>query len=123
MRAQGQRQTDVHRTVIVQKWWLLSAGAGERGSGEPHQFPFGTGCPAAGFEQGGKVEGLPAQERARISRMAGQDFRVELALGRDQTSAFQDQAVVTIIEVGSLIKSLFHLLGLVPEDTILPSDF
>lgn len=30
---------------------------------------------------------------------------------------------MTIIEVDSLIKSLFHLLGPVPEDTILPSDF
>lgn len=55
--------------------------------------------------------------------MAGQVSRLELALDRDQTTAFRDQEVVTITEVDSSIKSLFHLLGLVPEDTILPSDF
>lgn len=55
--------------------------------------------------------------------MAGQASRVELAVGRDQTTAFRDQEVVTIIGVDLLIKSLFHLLGLVPKDTILPSDF
>lgn len=36
--------------------------------------PFGIGC-LAGFEQEGKVEGLLAQERDYVSRMAG------LALG------------------------------------------
>lgn len=89
----------------------------EKGSGEPHLVSLWNWLPS-GFVRGAKAEELPAQERARISRMAGHASRVELALGRDQTTAFRDQEVVTIMEVVSLIKSLFHLLGLVPEDTI-----
>lgn len=38
---------------------------------------LGIGCPA-GFEQGGMIEGLPAQERAP---------RVGLSLGSDQPAA------------------------------------
>lgn len=46
------RQMCIAQLLFLQKWWLLSGGAGERGSGEPHLFPFGIGC-QAGFEQGG----------------------------------------------------------------------
>lgn len=53
----------------------------------PPLVPLGTGCPA-GCEHGGKAEGPPAQDRARVPATAGQAPKVDVALGRGQPAAF-----------------------------------
>lgn len=65
------RQTCMAQLLFLQKQ-VAVLGEQEKGDlGSLTRSPFGIGC-LAGFEQEGKVEGLLAQERACVSRMARQ---------------------------------------------------
>lgn len=65
------QQTCMAQLLFLQKHVAVLGEQEKRDLGSLTWSPFGIGC-LAGFEQEGKVEGLLAQERAYVSRMAGQ---------------------------------------------------